>query len=170
MAVLTRAYSRKPSQDEETTPESSAIAATVAATATDAAPTVGEVVFDNDNVNDNDETGESDTVGAGAMVVAIFDYVGEEGKELTFEAVSLPGLCSDLLPLILIVQGTVLRVEKPEPGGWLLATVIRLPGVGDGDDGGDDGLRRPSVRHQRGWLPGGYVQLLAEYKLGEEDE
>ena len=66
----------------------------------------------------------------------------------------------------------MLRVEKLEPNGWLLATVIRLPGDAEAevDGGGADGLRRPSVRHHRGWLPSGYVQLLADYKVDEGDE
>eukprot|EP00045_Choanoeca_perplexa_P013986 m.161303 g.161303 ORF g.161303 m.161303 type:complete len:275 (-) comp16524_c0_seq2:46-870(-) len=159
-AVLSRAYSRKASQDEDASP-----AAIPVTTAVDDNPSSSVVAVEQTTAQDlmestdttpptsagNDGAGSSKAIGPGSMVVSIFDYVGEESKELTFEA------------------GTVLRVEKLEAGGWLLATVIRLAGDHE-EDGSADGVRRPSIRHHRGWLPSGYVQLLDVYKADEDDE
>eukprot|EP00730_Choanoeca_flexa_P014235 TRINITY_DN6148_c0_g1_i1.p1 TRINITY_DN6148_c0_g1~~TRINITY_DN6148_c0_g1_i1.p1 ORF type:complete len:458 (+),score=97.55 TRINITY_DN6148_c0_g1_i1:116-1489(+) len=102
------------------------------------------------DLGQNEPSSRQEQLQPGDVVVAVFDFVGEATKELTFEA------------------GTVLRVEKLEKDGWLLGTILRLPEYDDAAV--DDGIRRPSVRNQRGWFPAAYCEALNDYCKSEEDE
>ena len=102
LAVLTHAYSRKASEDEDAATVDSGSAAASMPTAAEppAASDPPALQQPTDQFESEDDNADNQGIGGGTMVVAIFDYVGEESKELTFEAVSVEyGWLTEASPL-----------------------------------------------------------------------